>query len=97
MHQAFDGAASTVQLPMLACGEREAIVVTQQYHLAFMAASFPPQAFPLQSPPSAPLDPSFQPLPWDHSTLPKLELPAIVPSRRPESLSGVCMAVARTV
>ena len=36
---------STVQLPMLPCGEREAMVVvfhllrvTQQYHLAFMAA-----------------------------------------------------------
>ena len=53
---------------------------------------FPPQAFPPLSPPSHPLDPSLhtqhQPLPWDCSTIPKLELPASAPSRRPEFLPG---------
>ena len=38
-----------------------------------------------------------QPWPWDCSTIPKLQLPATAPSRVPVSLSGVCMAVARTV
>ena len=40
--------------------------------------------FPSQSPPSHPLDPSLcsqqQPLPWDCSTIPTLQLPAAVPS-----------------
>ena len=72
---------------------------------------FPPQVFPatvssLISPqsvssPSYPLNPSLhsqqQPLPWDCSTIPKLQLPATAPSRGPASLSGVCMAAARTV
>ena len=56
--------------------------------------------FAQQSPPSYPLDLSLcsqqQPLPWDCSTIPKFQLLAAVPSRRPASLSGVCMAVART-
>ena len=64
--------------------------------LAFLHRHFPPQ-----SPPSHPLNLSLhsqqQPLPWDCSTLPKLQLPAAVPSRGPVSLSGVCMAAARTV
>ena len=54
-----------------------------------------------KSPPSHPLDPYFhsqqQPSPWDCSTVPKLQLPAAAPSRGPECLPGVCMAVARTV
>ena len=62
---------------------------------------FPPQAFSSQSPPSPPLDPSLhrqqQPSSWDHFTLPKLQLPAPVPSRGPAFLSRVCMAAARTV
>ena len=33
----------------------------------------------------------------DCSTIPKLQLPATAPSRGPVSLSGVCMAVARTL
>ena len=57
--------------------------------------------FPPRSPPSHPLDPSLhrqqQPSPWDCSTIPKLQLPAAVPSRGSSSLSGVCMAAARTV
>ncbi|KAM9682794.1 protein SLX4IP [Dama dama] len=55
---------------------------------AFLHRHFPPQ-----SPPSHPLDPSFhsqqqQLLPWDCSTIPKLQLPATAPSRGPVSLSG---------
>ena len=49
--------------------------------------------FPPQSPPSHPLDLSLcsqqQPSPWDCSTIPKLQLPAAVPSRGPASLSRV--------
>ena len=62
--------------------------------LAFLHRHFPPQ-----SPPSHPLDPSLhsQQQPWDCSTIPKLQVPAAVPSRGPVSLSGVCTAVARTV
>ena len=64
--------------------------------LAFIHRHFPPQ-----SPPSCPLNPSLhsqhQPLPWDCSTIPMLQLPAAVPSRGPASLSMVHMAVARTV
>ena len=37
-----------------------------------------------------------QPLAWDCSTIPKLQLPATVPSRGPVFLSGICMAAART-
>ena len=55
--------------------------------LAFLHRHFPPQ-----SPPSHPLDPSLhtqhQPLPWDCSTIPKLQLPASAPSRRPAFLPG---------
>ena len=63
--------------------------------LAFLHRHFPPQ-----SPTSHPLNLSLhrqqQPYPWDHSTIPKLQLPAAAPSRGPMSLSG-CRAVARTV
>ena len=93
---------------MLPCGEREAMVmappatrdsaVSSCFHgcLAFLHRHFPPQ-----SPPSHPLNKSLhsqqQPSPWDCSTIPKLQLPATVPSRAPSSLSAVCMAAARTV
>ena len=64
--------------------------------LAFLHRHFPPS-----SPPSYPLNPSLysqqQPSPWDCSTIPKLQLPAAVPSRASTALSGVCMAAARTV
>ena len=63
---------------------------------AFLHRHFPPQ-----SPPSHPLDWSLhsqqQPLPWDCPTIPKLQLSAALSSSEPVSLSGVCMAVARTV
>ena len=55
--------------------------------------------FPSQSPPSHLLNSSLhsqqQPLPWDCSTIPTLQLLAAAPSRGPVSLSGVCMTVAR--
>ena len=57
--------------------------------------------FPPQSAPWHPLNLSLlsqqQPSPWDCATIPKLQLPAAVPSRGPASLSRVCMAVASTV
>ena len=99
---------SVVQLPLLACGEGEAMVVTPPptrdsavspcFHLCL---AFPHRHFPPQSPPSHPLDPSLhsqqQPSPWDCSTNPKLQVPSTVPSWGPVSQSGVCMAAARTV
>ena len=82
---------------MLACGEREAMVlaaflmrdsaVSPYFHgcLAFLHWHFPPL-----SPPLHPLNPSLcnqqQPPPWDHSTIRKLPVPL-----------QVCMAAARTV
>ena len=85
---------------MLACGEREAMVmappptcdsaVSPCFHgcLAFLHRHFPPQ-----SPPSYPISPSLhsqqEPSPWDCSTVPKLQLPAAAASRRPASLSRV--------
>ena len=64
--------------------------------LAFLHRHFPPQ-----SPPSHPLDPSLQStavlIPGLLHNPPKLQLPATAPSRGPVSLSGVCMAVARTL
>ena len=63
---------------------------------AFLHRPFPPQ-----SSPSHPITPSLrsqqQHSPWDCSTIPILQLPAAVPSRGPASISGMCMAVARTV
>ena len=65
-------------------------------YLAFLHWHFLPQ-----SPPSHSFNPSLfsqqQPSPWDCSTIPKLHLPAAVPSRGPVSLSRVCMAVTRTI
>ena len=101
------GQLSVVQLPMLACGEREAMVmaplpthdsaVSPCFHccLAFLHRHFPPQ-----SPPSPPLNLSLhsqqQPSHWDCSTNPKLQLPSTAPSKRLVLLPSKCMAVART-
>jgi len=93
---------------MLACGEREAMVmappcthdsaVSPCFHGCL---TFPRRHFPPQSLTSLPLDWSpcsqQQPYLWDCSKTPKLQLPAAVPSRKLASLSGVCMAVASTV
>ena len=92
---------------MLVCGEREAMVmapplmhdsaVSPCFHgcQVFLHRHFPPQ-----SPPSHPLYLSVhsqqQPSHWDCSTIPKLQLPATVPSRRPMFLPCIYMAVART-
>ena len=63
---------------------------------AFLHRHFPPW-----SPPSHPFHPSLcsqqQPLPWDCSTVPKLQLPAAAPSSGPASLSRVCMVAVRHV
>ena len=86
---------------LLACGEREAMVMaptprrdsadlSPYFHgcLAFLHQHFPPR-----SPPSHPLSPCLhsqqEPSPWDCSTIPKLQLPVAAPSRRPAFLSGV--------
>ena len=64
--------------------------------LAFLHRHFPPQ-----SPPSHALHLSLlgqqRPLPWDCSTIPKLQLPAVAPSRGSMSLSRVYTAEERTV
>ena len=72
--------------------------VSPYFHgwLAFLHRHFPPQ-----SPPSHLLSLSLhsqqQPLPWDCSTIPKLQLPATAPSGGPISLSRVYMAVGTAV
>ena len=85
--QAFDGPASIVQLQMLACGERDTMVmappptrdsaVSPCFH---GCPAFLHRHFPARYPPSHPFDPSLcgqqQPSPWDCSTVPKLQLPA---------------------
>ena len=93
---------------MLACGEREAMVmalptmpdsaVLPCFHgcPAFCHRHFPPQSLPSHLL-NLSLHSQQRPLPWDCYTIPKLQLPDGVPSRGPVSLSRVCMAGARTV
>ena len=99
---------SIIHLRMLACGEREAMMVAPPFMcdsavspcfhgcLAFLHRHFPPQ-----SAPSHPLDPSLhsqqQPSPWDCSTIAKLQLAASAPSKGRASLSRLCTVVSRTV
>ena len=110
VHQVFDGPASTVQLLMLACGEREAMVmappppaVSPCFHgfLAFLHRHFPPQSPSSHLPPTRyphlSLRGQQQPSPWYCSTIPKLQLPASAPFRGRVFLSRVSMAAARTV
>ena len=109
---------SIVQLRMLACvgGERlwwclHPLHVTPQHCPSSVAAHlsstgiFPPQS-PSSHPPDLSLCSQQQPSPGDCATIPKLQLPAAVPSRGSVSLSGTlfeslygcpCMAAARTV
>ena len=107
MHQAFDGPVSL----LFSCwpvGRKELwwwlhpLCMTQQYPLASMVAWLSSTGISYKSLlPHIPLDLSLcsqqQPSPRDCSTTPKLQLPATAPSRESASLSGLCMAVARTV
>ena len=98
VHQVFDGPASL----LFSCqcwhvGREElwwwlhSLCVCFYGCLAFLHRYFSPQ-----SPPSHPLDP-FLHSQQQPSTIPKLQLPATVPSKGPESLSKVCITVARTL
>ena len=76
--------------------------VAQQYGLASTAArpsstGISPHNLLPHIPSDLSLHNQQQPLPWDHSTIPKLHLPAAAPSRVPAFLSRRCMAAARTV
>ena len=92
---------------MLSCGEREAMVMappprmTQQYRLASTAAWLSSTGLShhnlLPHIPSTRPSSQQQPSAWGCSTIPKHQLPAAAPSSWFESLSGECMAVARTV
>ena len=64
--------------------------------LAFLHRHFPPQSTPSHHLNLSLCSPK-KPSPWDCCTVLEFQLPAAVPSRRPASLSGVCMAAARTV
>ena len=106
--QAFDEPASL----LFSCGSwrvgREAMVMAPPTMcdsavlphfcgcLGFLHRHFSPQ-----SPPSHPLDPSLHSQQHSHPGIApqflKLQLPATASSRGPASLSGVCMAVARTI
>ena len=110
----FDGPASVSSAANASMWDREAMVMAPPttcdlavmpcFHgcLAFLHWHFPPQ-----SPSSHHFNPSLhsqeQMLPWDCSTIPKLQLPTTalqLPNpwkRGPVLLSGVCMAAARTV
>ena len=90
------------------CREREAVVMSppptcdSAVSLCFYGClAFCHRHFPPWSPPSHPLDlflrSQQQPSHWDCSTVPKLQLPATAPSRRPGFLPGICKVVARTV
>ena len=59
----------------------------------FLHRYFPPQSHPLNVAVLSQQQPSL----WNCSMIPKLWLPSTAPSREPVSLSGVCMAAARTV
>ena len=67
--------------------------------LAFLHSHSPPPPTTISSLTSPPLSllSQQQPSLWDFSTIPKFQFPATAPSRWPVSLSGVCMAAARTV
>ena len=97
-----------VHLLILACGKRESMMmappcmhdsaVSPCFHISLV---FFHRHFPPQSPPSHPLGSSLcsqqQPLFWNCSTIPMVQLPATVPSRGPLFLFRICMAVARTI
>ena len=93
------GPLSIVQLPILACGRREAMLVAPPpthdstvspcFHgcLAFLQRHFPPHSAP-SHPLSLSLCSQQQSSPWGCSIIPKLQLPATEPSRGSTSLWG---------
>ena len=92
---------------MLACGERcydhgSTLYVRLSsfacFHgfLTFLHRHFPPQS-PHSHSSDPPVHSQQQPSHWNCSTIPKLQLPATAPSRKPRFLPGIYMAVARTV
>ena len=93
---------------MLVCGEREANVMAPSpmcvsavlpcFHDARLSSTgFSQPQSPLSHPLNLSLGSQQQPLPWDYSTIPKLQFPDAMPFRAPASLSRVHMAAARTV
>ena len=108
MSAAWRASLFIVQLPVLACEEREAIVMatpptydSEVSLCLYDCLFFLHRHFPPQSPPSHPLRPSscsqLHTSPWDGSTIPTLQLPIAVPSRGLTSLFGVHMSMARSV
>ena len=83
------GVLSIVQLLLMACGEREAMVtvpplhMTQQYHLASMAAWLSSTSIShnslLHHTPLIPSPPSTAAPPWDCSMIPKTPAPSCCP------------------
>ena len=112
VYRAFNGPASIVQLLMLACGGTEAMVmapsptcdsaVSPCFHgcLAFpinISSLTSPQSASLQSTAALTLGLLHNPTNSSLAGVAKLQLLATVFSREPVFLSGVCMAMARTV
>ena len=106
VRRAFDGPASLLLAADAGRGGESGygdglhhLRVTQQYFLASMAAWRSSTGIShhdlLLHVPS--ICSQQQPSLWDCSTVPKLQLPAAVPSRAPVFLSGVCVPAARTV
>ena len=89
------------------CGEWEAMVmavspmhdsaVSPCFHGCLISSTGISHHNLLSHIPSQSLHSQQQRLPWDCSTIPNLQLPAVAPSRRLAFLSGKCMAAARTV
>ena len=103
VHHVFDGPASLLFSCQCWCLGRERLwywphplCVTRQYRLASVAAWLSSTGIShhnlLPHLPVICLYSQQQPSPWDCSTIPKLQLPATMPPRRP----GVRMAAART-
>jgi len=108
VYQAFDGPVSLLSSCQCWPVREErlwwwlhSLCMTQQYCLASLAAWLSSTGIShhdlLPHIPSTRLCSQQQPLPWDCSSVPRLQLPATAPSRGSTSLSGVCMAASRTV